>query len=152
MIYNKSMTATVYVINNNKILLHQHKKYKTWFPLGGHMEADEFPHEAAIREAKEEAGFDIKLLETELAPEIELARVVRIPAPFCILHEGVGGVENFLDFIYIAETEETIPHPANDESKDFKWFTYEELLSYEIKPHVKNTAITILNYYTRLEK
>ena len=149
MIYNKSMTATVYVINDNKVLLHQHKKYKTWFPLGGHIEADEFPHEAAIREAKEESGFDITLVETELAPEIELARVVRIPAPFCILHEGIGGVENFFDFIYIAETIETDPHPESDESKEFKWFSYEELLSYDIKTHVKNTALAALDYYKK---
>lgn len=144
--YNKSITATVYVINNRKVLLHQHKKYKTWFPLGGHIEEDEFPHEAAIREVREESGFDVTLLETELAPEIDLARVKRIPAPFCLLHEGIGGVENFFDFIYIAETAETVPHPASGESKEFKWFSYEELLSYDIKPHVKNTAIAILNY------
>lgn len=145
--YNKSITATVYVINNRKVLLHQHKKYKTWFPLGGHIEEDEFPHEAAIREVKEESGFDVTLIETELAPEIDLARVKRIPAPFCLLHEGIGGVENFFDFIYIAETTETEPHPEGDESKEFKWFSYEELQKYDIKPHVKNTALAILDYY-----
>ena len=144
--YNKSITATVYVINDGKVLLHQHKKYKTWFPLGGHIEEDEFPHEAAIREVKEESGFDVNLIETELAPEIELARVKRIPAPFCLLHEGIGGVENFFDFIYIAETTETEPHPEGDESKEFKWFSYEELISYDMKPHVRNTAIAILDY------
>lgn len=40
--YNKSITATVYVINDGKVLLHEHKKYHTWFPLGGHIEADNF--------------------------------------------------------------------------------------------------------------
>ena len=145
--YNKSITATVYVINDGKVLLHQHKKYKTWFPLGGHIEEDEFPHEAAIREVKEESGFDVTLIETELAPEIELARVKRILAPFCLLHEGIGGVENFFDFIYIAETTETEPHPEDNESKEFKWFSYEELQEYDIKPHVKNTALAILDYY-----
>ena len=100
--YNKSITATVYVINDGKVLLHQHKKYNTWFPLGGHIEENEFPHEAAIREVKEESGFDVKLMDTELAPHIELARVRRIPSPFCLLHEGIGGEENFFDFIYIA--------------------------------------------------
>ena len=50
--YNKSITATVYVINDGKVLLHQHKKYNTWFPLGGHIEENEFPHEAAIREVR----------------------------------------------------------------------------------------------------
>ena len=147
--YKKSITATVYVINNGKVLLHQHKKYKTWFPLGGHIEEDEFPHEAALREVKEESGFDVTLIETELAPEIELARVKRIPVPFCLLHEGIGGVENFFDFIYIAETIETDPHPESDESKEFKWFSYEELLSYDIKTHVKNTALAALDYYKK---
>ena len=147
--YKKSITATVYVINNGKVLLHQHKKYKTWFPLGGHIEEDEFPHEAALREVKEESGFDVDLIETELAPEIELARVKRIPAPFCLLHEGIGGVENFFDFIYIADTIETDPHPESDESKEFKWFSYEELLSYDIKTHVKNTALAALDYYKK---
>lgn len=144
--YNKSITATVYVINNGSVLLHQHKKYKTWFPLGGHIEEDEFPHEAAIREVKEESGFDIELVDTEIAPSIELASVKRIPAPFCLLHEGNGRDENFFDFIYIAETNETIHHPTSGESKEFKWFSYEELKENDIKPHVKNTAIAILDY------
>lgn len=109
--YNKSITATVYVINDGKVLIHQHKKYKTWFHLGGHIEEDEFPHEAAIREVKKESGFDVTLIETELDPEIELARVKRIPSPFCLLHEEIGSVEDFFDFIYIAATTETGPHP-----------------------------------------
>ena len=145
--YNKSITATVYVVNNDKVLLHQHKKYKTWFPLGGHVEVDEFPHEAAIREAKEESGLDVRLVETEIAPFIELARVKRIPAPFCLLHEGIGGDENFFDFIYIAETTETIPCPESGESKEFKWFSYEELKENDIKPHVKNTALAIFRLF-----
>ena len=149
MIYNKSITATVYVINDNKVLLHQHKKYKTWFPLGGHIEEDEFPHEAAIREAKEESGFDVKLIDTEIAPSIELARVRRVPSPFCLLHEGIGGDEDFFDFIYIAETKEIVPHPDSNESKDFKWFAYEELKISDIKPHVKNTALAVLEYWRK---
>ena len=148
--YNKSITATVYVINDGKVLLHQHKKYKTWFPLGGHIEEDEFPHEAAVREVKEESGFDVTLIETELAPPIELARVKRIPAPFCLLHEGTPGVENFFDFIYIAKTNEIVPHPANDESKEFKWFSYDELKTWDIKPHIKNTALAILDFYNNI--
>ena len=65
MIYNKSITATVYIVNDNRILLHKHKKYNTWFPVGGHLRSNELPHEAAIREVKEETGLDITLLETE---------------------------------------------------------------------------------------
>ena len=87
-----------------------------------------------------------KLVETEIAPSVELARVKRIPAPFCLLHEGIGGDENFVDFIYIAKAKDTIPHHASGESKDFKWFSREELQKSDIKPHVKNTAIAVLDY------
>ena len=149
--YNKSITATVYVINDGKVLLHQHKKYKTWFPLGGHIEEDEFPHEAAIREVKEESGLNVELINTEIAPHINLGRVKRVPSPFCLLHEGGEG-ENFFDFIYIAETNETIPHPESNESKDFKWFTCEELKANNIKTHVKNTALAALEYWMNSKK
>lgn len=54
--FNRSLTATVYIINESKVLLHNHKKYNTLFPVGGHIEADELPHEAALREAYEESG------------------------------------------------------------------------------------------------
>lgn len=84
-------------------MLLKHKKYHTWFPLGGHIEVDEFPHETAVRKVKEESEFNVTLLETELVPTPELSRIVRIPAPFCLLHEGIDHAENFFDFIYIAE-------------------------------------------------
>ena len=145
--YNKSITATVYVVNGDRVLLHQHKKYKTWFPLGGHIEEDEFPHEAAMREVKEESGLAVTLINTEIAPKIELPLVERIPSPFCLLHEGIGSEESFFDFIYIAETEETEPHPEGGESREFKWFTCEELNTYDIKPHIKNTALAVLSHY-----
>lgn len=150
--YNRSITATVYVIRDGRVLLHEHKKYSTWFPLGGHIEADEFPHEAALREVKEESGLDVTLIKTENAPAIDLGRVDRIPAPFCLCHEGIGHEEEFFDFIFIAKTDEAEPHPSDGESRRFKWFTREELLSYDLKPHIKNTALAALEYYMEQNK
>ena len=145
--YNRSITATVYVVNGDAVLLHKHKKYKTWFALGGHLEAGELPHEAALREVFEESGFAVTLVDTETAPHIELARVNRVPAPFCLLHEGIGSDEEFLDFIYIAETGETVPHPKDEESREFKWFTREELIASDMKVHIKNTALSVLEFW-----
>jgi 8-oxo-dGTP pyrophosphatase MutT (NUDIX family) len=147
--YNRSITATVYLVNGDAVLLHKHKKYKTWFALGGHLEADELPHEAAIREVREESGFAVTLVDTETAPHIDLARVSRVPAPFCLLHEGIGSDEEFLDFIYIAETDETVPHPEGDESKEFKWFSLDELENADMKIHIKNTAIAVLEFWKK---
>ena len=146
MIIDKSITATVYIYQNGKILLHQHKKYKTWFPVGGHINSNEFPYEGAIREVKEETGFEIELVKTELMPETDIGRVKRVPLPFCTYYEGASGDEQFLDFIYIAITKEHTPHPDKGESTQFKWFNKEELMTSEIKPHIKNTALEIIKY------
>lgn len=145
MIYNKSITATVYIVNDGNVLLHKHKKYNTWFPVGGHLEPNELPHEAAIREAKEEAGLDITLVETENVPRFDIGRVDRLPAPFCLYHEG-DIEEQFLDFIYIGETKQTDFSPTISESKELRWFSNEDLKNENIKVHVKNTALTVISY------
>lgn len=144
-VYQKTMTATVYVVRGNEVLLHWHKKYDTWFPLGGHIEKDEFPHEAAIREAREEAGIEISLHRTEIAPEIDVGRVGRIPAPFCIFQEE-GRDEEFFDFIFIGHTDAIELHPDPDESLVFEWFSEEKLLHSDVKPHIKNTALAVLRH------
>ena len=55
-------TVSVYVVHENKVLLHIHKVLGIWLPPGGHIELDEDPNEAAVREAKEETGLDIELI------------------------------------------------------------------------------------------
>ena len=107
MIYNKSITATVYIVNDGKVLLHKHKKYNTWFPVGGHLEPDELPHEAAIREAKEETGIDITLVKTENVPHFDIGRGDRLPAPFCLYYEG-DFEEQYVDFIYWRDNENRV--------------------------------------------
>ncbi len=143
--YNKSITATVYIVNNGRVLLHKHKKYSTWFPVGGHLEPDELPHEAAIREAKEETGLDITLIETEIAPCFNIGRVERVPSPFCLYHEDDVD-EQFLDFIYIGKTNQAEFSPIINESKELRWFSKDELLNEDIKIHIRNTALTVINY------
>ena len=128
MVYNKSITATVYIVNSGRVLLHKHKKYNTWFPVGGHLESDELPHEAAVREAKEEAGLDITLLETENVPHFDIGRVDRLPAPFCLCYEE-DIEEQFLDFIYIGKSAQTEFLPMIAESKELRWFSRKDLES-----------------------
>ena len=144
--YNRSITATVYVVKDGCVLLHRHKKYNTWFPPGGHLEPDELPHETALREVIEETGLHVSLVRTEIAPPIELARVERIPAPFCMLREGIGSDEEFLDLNYIAVTDEEMLHPCEGESNTLRWFSREDLLNEQIKPHIQNTALAVLDF------
>ena len=141
MIYNKSITATVYIVKDGKVLLHKHKKYKTWFPVGGHVEPDEFPHQTAIREAKEESGLDIRLISTEQLGDYDTGRVERIPLP--LVTYRCGDDEEFYDFIYIGEI--TGGQLGSGEKSEFKWFSRDEL-GQDVKVHIRNTALQVLSY------
>ena len=50
----RHFTASGYVVFESKILLHWHKKVKAYLPPGGHIEENEDPVQAVLREIKEE--------------------------------------------------------------------------------------------------
>ncbi len=149
--YNKSLTATVYIINDGKVLLHKHKKYNTWFPVGGHLEENELPHQAAIREAKEESGLNIRLIDTD-AKAFPLGLVERVPTPFAVYHEGIGHEEEFLDFIYIAVSDKNTAKSTEMNTDSFRWFSISELSDENevIKLHIRNTALSCISYVNAL--
>jgi len=43
-------TVEVFIVHNNKVLLRKHDKYKIWLSVGGHIELNEDPNQAAIRD------------------------------------------------------------------------------------------------------
>ena len=152
-LYEKSLTSTVYVIHEDKVLLHMHKRFNTWFPVGGHLEPNELPHTAAIREAKEESGLDVELINMN-SDTFSIGRVERVPSPYAIYYEGIGHEEEYLDFIYIATTTAKNPVSGKGESHTFRWFSLEELMDdkNDIKIHVRNTAIKCIEYVLGTKK
>lgn len=54
--------VAVLVVRDQHILLHWHAKLQRWLPPGGHIEPNELPDEAAIREVHEETGVAIELI------------------------------------------------------------------------------------------
>jgi 8-oxo-dGTP pyrophosphatase MutT (NUDIX family) len=58
-------TVEVFVVSGGKVLLRKHDKYGIWLSVGGHIELDEDPNQAALREVKEEVGLDTELLQPE---------------------------------------------------------------------------------------
>lgn len=57
---NRAFSSSVYLLYGEMVLLVLHKSYSLWLPIGGELEANETPLEAAIRETREETGIVLK--------------------------------------------------------------------------------------------
>jgi 8-oxo-dGTP pyrophosphatase MutT (NUDIX family) len=64
----RDFTVAVFVVHRDRVLLHMHRKLGLWLPPGGHIEPNELPDEAAIREVEEEAGIGIDLIQDPNLP------------------------------------------------------------------------------------
>jgi len=59
-------TASLYIIDDaGRMLLHHHRRLNRWLQMGGHVEGDESPDLAALREGSEESGLPDLMLATE---------------------------------------------------------------------------------------
>ncbi len=58
----RDFTVAVFVVHNDHVLLHPHRKLGIWLPPGGHIEPNELPDEAALREVEEESGLAVELV------------------------------------------------------------------------------------------
>jgi 8-oxo-dGTP pyrophosphatase MutT (NUDIX family) len=134
----RQFTATVYIVDKQSVLLIHHKKMNKWLPPGGHMDANELPSEAAIREALEETGIHVELIEQENI-HINESNAKSFPRPWmCLLEEipkfGLEEAHQHVDFIYVGRPMRgEITHNSR-ETHAIRWFSLEELE--ELKPDV----------------
>jgi 8-oxo-dGTP pyrophosphatase MutT (NUDIX family) len=118
----RDFTVAVFVVWQNQVLLHEHRKLGKWLPPGGHIEAVELPDEAAIREVLEEAGVTIQLIASdtlEYLPESELPR--QLTRPRGIQLEGISAGHEHIDLIYFACPEAGYEGVIASEDKPFVW-------------------------------
>jgi 8-oxo-dGTP pyrophosphatase MutT (NUDIX family) len=98
----RHFTSTGIVVHGDSILVHWHRKVCEWLAPGGHIEPNEDPVQATVREVKEETGFDVRLLPTSPPPDI--SNLEQIAPPFTVMVEDVfdeaHGPHQHIDFIY----------------------------------------------------
>jgi 8-oxo-dGTP pyrophosphatase MutT (NUDIX family) len=125
----RHFTATTFVVHEGRVLLHCHAKQKLWLPPGGHIERDELPHEAAVREIEEETGLRLRLHSEGEAEGLaaEMACSV-VPQPAFILVEDINPFHQHIDFIYYARLYGEIAEERHGwERSGFRWFRPDEL-------------------------
>ncbi|MFC1617683.1 NUDIX domain-containing protein [Patescibacteria group bacterium] len=122
--------AETFVVYENKVLLRMHDKLKKWLSVGGHIELDEDPNEAAHREVKEEVGLDIELYtEPESIPDVpaDNNNKLLIPPQYLDRHD-ISEDHEHIAFIYFARAKTNVLKLSDKEVCDeCKWFSKEEL-------------------------
>ena len=144
-------TVAIFVVQEHKVLLVHHRKLDKWLPLGGHIELDEDPEQAALREAQEESGYEVELL-GERPPTTEPGTRALIAPRFLDIHR-INSSHEHIGMIYWARPRSGTASLAAEEHHDLRWCTAEELDT--LQPPMSNAvkwycrkAITEISAFT----
>jgi 8-oxo-dGTP pyrophosphatase MutT (NUDIX family) len=118
-------TVAIFVVHHGKILLIHHRKLDKWLPLGGHIELDEDPEQAALREAKEESGLGVELIGERPPTTSPGARALLAPR-FLDIHR-ITDTHEHIGMIYWARPKNGALKLAADEHHDIRWCGPDEL-------------------------
>ena len=130
-----------YIVYENRVLLILHKKLKLWLPVGGHIELNEDPDEALVREIKEECGLEVKILANRLDRNDPNHKHLHTPSYLNIHKIGSNPdeVHRHVALIYFAKAQSDKFVLNADEHDNIRWFSDEELCDpkYDILPIVQ---------------
>jgi 8-oxo-dGTP pyrophosphatase MutT (NUDIX family) len=102
----RDWAVAVFVVADNRVLLRWHRKLGRWLPPGGHVEPNEVPDDAAVREVREETGVVARLLG---APEHGEPPIPGRPRPLCrpagIVLTAIAPGHEHVDLVYFATGE-----------------------------------------------
>ena len=133
---SRDFTVATFVVFDGKILLLWHRKLQKWLPPGGHIDSNELPDEAAVREVREEAGLDIELVGESGVPVRSPRQLIR---PAGVQLEAIRPGHEHIDLIYFARPTDPnrIATTRNAESEAVGWFGPDELAALGVVPDVR---------------
>jgi 8-oxo-dGTP pyrophosphatase MutT (NUDIX family) len=124
----RHFTVTGFVIDGDATLLHWHRKLGIWLPPGGHVDPDEDPVQAVLREVLEETGIVAEIV-PHRAP-FAYSNVAQLPPPISmIVADAVedGVTHQHIDMCYALRPVAGTPQQAPDEDHGFVRVTETEL-------------------------
>jgi 8-oxo-dGTP pyrophosphatase MutT (NUDIX family) len=142
----REFTTSVYLIENQQVLLIYHPKLHKWLPPGGHIEENETPSEAAIREVKEETNLAFEfIMQRNLL--IDRWNAKSIECPFLCLLEEIPAYKEIpahqhVDLIFIGKPiEGSLQSPFNA-----KWFFLNELEQLQPDEEIFVETLNVIKY------
>jgi 8-oxo-dGTP pyrophosphatase MutT (NUDIX family)/GNAT superfamily N-acetyltransferase len=110
-----------------RFLLVRHVDSGRWGTIGGAVEPDEAPADAAVREAREEAGVGV---------DVGRVRAVLGGPEFRVTYPN-GDVTSYVSTVFDAAIRDGTPTPDGDETVDVAWFTPNDLEAADLGPFAR---------------
>jgi ADP-ribose pyrophosphatase YjhB (NUDIX family) len=150
----RHFTATVYIVYDGATALHEHKRLGLRLPPGGHVDRDELPHEAALREAREETGLAPTLLTDQRDVSSDTARTIPRPRHLLLEDINVYGDEvghQHIDHIYYAtvESDAIDPDDGEEDADVWEWYTPDDLHESDLDDDVVELGLDAIEVATR---
>lgn len=134
----RAWSVAVYAVHDGEVLLVHHKRLAAWLPVGGEVEANETPQEAAARELVEETGLvgDFALRTWE--------GVDGTPSGFLAYEEHPAGSKGLHLNVNFAARVPSRAVRSDGSFGEHGWFGKEALAKMDCPANVRETALRAL--------
>ena len=113
-------TVSIFIVKDHAVLFVFHKQLNRWLPIGGHIELDENPEEAAIREAREESGLEVELV-GDRPPIVEEPGFLPLLQPSYMDIHLIKEPHWHIGMVYFARVKSGEVKLNVEEHKDIQW-------------------------------
>jgi len=137
---SRDFTVAVFVIHRNHVLLHPHRKLGLWLPPGGHIEPNELPDDAAIREVEEESGLVVELIGERGVDVHDPGAPVQLIRPEGIQLERISPGHEHIDLIYFARPYNAPPDELPPVFDGMRWLTEHDFTTIDLTDEVATWA------------
>lgn len=135
----RAFSVAIYARRGDRVLVIEHRRLKTWLPIGGELEVGETPLEAAVRELREETGLrgTFHVLDGALDG---------VPPGLIGYEEHQAGSKGLhMNFVFVCEIAPGLDVTPNDEFGAWRWVDREELAQLESPLNVRQFGYVALD-------
>ena len=134
----RAFSVAVYARRGGRVLVIEHRRLRTWLPIGGEIEAGETSLEAARRELREETGLS--------GPFRALAGALDgVPPGYLGYEEHRAGSKGIhMNFVFVTEVVDGAEVTPNEEFAAWRWVDLDELERLESPLNVRQFGVLAL--------
>lgn len=147
-------------LESKSCLLVNHKKLGGWFPIGGHVELNEIPDEALVREIKEESGLIVgknvsiyRSINCRMRQERwakftdNKHNTKQLLTPYAVEVHDFGPVPNHrhVSLVYMGVAGTRAVALEEDAHHEIRWFTAEDMKKENIEARIADYCLTSIN-------